>query len=460
MSPKDKMAVRIRIPENSKPFSSKIKRVVDDSIERSEKECQRCEKDGDAVVMPCSPDCAICPSCLVSYSLSRALGGMNLTMICCSTCTQEWTLGVIEKYGAATDEELEQISRRLSENSLLQDGTIRCPGCEMFCKRDNRGQNARVKCENCRQEKRNNYWFCWYCRNPWKGPQTSKECGNKECKGPGKPLVVGKEINKGAYGAVFYGEKDGRRVVAKAIHQRLVEAAKQRKCEFTCLLQTFKAEAFLMESIKHPNIVQCYGIEEVGTGKELYLIMEPMKESLYDYVDRSARGSLGKDSHLSSLSVGKQIVSALDYLHNLKPKVVHRDLSSKNVLIGVKDVVKIGDFGMAKCQPTDLEYLQTKSPGCLQYMGPEAISDEPKYTDKLDVFSLGVILLEVDILRHPNPGLLEIGSKKETERRKKHLDLVKPENPIKIIIIDCLENDYHKRPTSRQVKERLDRIQS
>lgn len=403
------------------------------------------------MVMPCSESCIYCPGCLVTFALSQALGGS--TLLICESCIKEWSLDNIAKYSGATDEELDKICTKLTENLKLQDGMVECPGCHVFCKRGEGDHSACMKCENCSKKKSTNCWFCWHCRRPWQGSRSSKQCGNEGCTGEGKPLVVGAKINKGAYGVVFRADKDGKKVVAKAVHKVLVEAARNRRVTYSRLLQIFKAEAFLMKSISHPNIVACYGVEEVG--EELYLVMEEMKESLYEYVER---GSHGQKECLSTISVGRQIAAALEYLHNREEKVVHRDLSSKNVLISAEDVIKIADFGMAKCRPTDLEYLNTKSPGCMDYMPPEALSDEPKYTEKLDVFSLGVILLEVETFQHPKPGMVGIGMKAETERRKKHLKLVEDVKPIKAIIVSCLQNDHHHRPTSREIKERLKKL--
>jgi serine/threonine protein kinase len=308
-----------------------------------------------------------------------------------------------------------------------------------------------VKCENCCRNKAANCWFCWYCRRPWKGSLSSRRCGHERCSEGGEPLHIQEEISRGAYGVVYRGDKNGRTVAAKAVHETLVNIAKSKKYKLKCLVEKFKAEAFLLQSIDHPHIVRCYCLEE--RGKELYLVMERMRESLFDVIERGDRKKC-----FSSSSVGKQVASALDYLHSRDPKVIHRDLSSKNVLIGSRNEVKVGDFGMAKCRPRDLDYLQTKSPGSFPYMPPEALNNDPKYTEKLDVFSLGVVILEVETLQHPESNVYGIGYEQEVVRRKKHLDKVSSSNPIKAIIVSCLENDHHKRPTSRQIKERLDKL--
>ena len=54
---------------------------------------------------------------------------------------------------------------------------------------------------------------------------------------------------------------------------------------------------------------------------------------------------------------------------------------------------KTSDLGVSKFRPTDLGYLSTKAPGCLLYMPPEALGKEPQYTEKLDMFFFGVLML-------------------------------------------------------------------
>ena len=63
---------------------------------------------------------------------------------------------------------------------------------------------------------------------------------------------------------------------------------------------------------------------------------------------------------------------------------------------------KTSDLGMSKFCPTDLGYLSTKTPGCLPYMPPEALGKEPQYTEKLDTFSFGVLMLQMVTGEDPN----------------------------------------------------------
>ena len=106
---------------------------------------------------------------------------------------------------------------------------------------------------------------------------------------------------------------------------------------------------------------------------------------------------------------------------------------------------------MSKFRPTDLGYLSTKAPGCLLYMPPEALGKEPKYTEKLDMFSFGVLMLQMVTGEDPNPDMHGIGMVPEVERRKDHIELVPDDHVLKKGILQCLEDNPSKRPTAHDI---------
>ena len=88
------------------------------------------------------------------------------------------------------------------------------------------------------------------------------------------------------------------------------------------------------------------------------------------------------------------IVLAIAYLHS--NDIIHRDLSSNNVLIMAKSRAKVTDFGMSKLAGAAPSMTPlTKCPGTLAYMPPEALDEPPVYTKKLDCFSEGEIMIQV-----------------------------------------------------------------
>ena len=119
-----------------------------------------------------------------------------------------------------------------------------------------------------------------------------------------------------------------------------------------------------------------------------------------------------------------QVVSGLLFLHQHDPQILYRDLTAKNVLMN-KDgsIAKISDLGQAKFRPSSVMYLSTKAPGCLLYMPPECLVETNKssgakarFTDKGDIFSLGVLMLQVATQDPPSCGLVIVKGQLEVER--------------------------------------------
>ena len=116
--------------------------------------------------------------------------------------------------------------------------------------------------------------------------------------------------------------------------------------------------------------------------------------------------------------------------------------------------MKIGDLGQAKLLDLrqKLGISLTTAPGNISYMPPEALVHNPYYSDKLDVFSEGVICLQV-MCERPAPRVLMIGigTVPEIERRKEDLDMIGDHHPMKSIITRCLQDDPNSRPSAQEV---------
>ena len=165
----------------------------------------------------------------------------------------------------------------------------------------------------------------------------------------------------------------------------------------------------------------------------------------------------------TQLNICQDITLALAHLHS--NDIIHRDLSSNNVLlIGAGNRAKVTDFGMAKF--SDLYHTtMTKCPGTDVYMSPEALHDPPNYTKKLDTFSFGVLGIQIITREFPDPGprtkrVRHLRRKlheevPETERRKSHIDLINPTHPLLPIAIDCLRCNEKDRPSAQELCRRL-----
>jgi serine/threonine protein kinase len=95
-------------------------------------------------------------------------------------------------------------------------------------------------------------------------------------------------------------------------------------------------------------------------------------------------------------SMLEDVANGLLYLHSHNEKIIHRDLTAKNVLLTSLLVAKITDFGNSRIvnlQPDQLARTLSRLPGTLVYMPPEALSASSKYGPSLDVFSFGHLAL-------------------------------------------------------------------
>ena len=188
--------------------------------------------------------------------------------------------------------------------------------------------------------------------------------------------------------------------------------------------------------------------------------MELMDDSLTHFLEQS-------DERLPyhvQVNISHDIALALAFLHD--NRILHRDLSSNNVLlIGAGIRAKVTDFGMSKL--TELNPRMTgltKCPGTPAYMSPEALSDPPVYTEKLDCFQAGVLMIQTITRKFPDPGpaMNRLRDARyptgwvnvpvpETERCQKHLSLIPRTYPLLPIAVDCLKDTDTKRPSAQQI---------
>ena len=254
-------------------------------------------------------------------------------------------------------------------------------------------------------------------------------------------LKIREEICRGAYGSVHLGELDGRPVAVKRIHRLLLEAARGQD-DFEQVMTDFMRECQLLEKLDHPHVVDFRGAFYDETTDEPLLVMERMRENLREFLERK-RNDL---SQQKQLEVCLAIARGLRFLHTHTPPIVHRDLTDKNVMLGEDGLVKIGDLGQSRLKANNAEYFSTAQPGAIPFMPPEAMQEQSHYNEKLDIFSLGVLMLEVATQQHPRVRLVGIGRDKEIVRRREDLSKLEEDHPLKPLILSCLEDDPKQRP--------------
>lgn len=276
-------------------------------------------------------------------------------------------------------------------------------------------------------------------------------------------------IGSGAYGAVYYAKCDSLLCAAKSIHAIFFDnditdpAGRQHQ------LDAFHRECELMSSMRHPNIVQFLGYYDDSvydpktqqTTKVPCLLMELLDESLTRYLERI----VGSVPFHTSIDFAHDITKALDYLHNNGR--IHCDLTSNNVLIIASTRAKVTDFGQSVLAKKENNYhvRGVMCPGNVNYMPPEARKDDPFFSPKIDVFSFGVLLIQILTRHFPDPKeptmvvRNEIVPVKEVSRRGNHIGMVDSHHPLLELALYCLHDKEEDRPEFHWLTARLNDLQ-
>ena len=273
-------------------------------------------------------------------------------------------------------------------------------------------------------------------------------------------------LGKGSYGVVYLGEYFGAPVAAKRLHEIFFDYDTQQE-GVRGILKGFSHEWSLLKTLKHPNIVEFFGVFcPLGGKKErdfcsCYIVCELLEMSLQERI------STGPELDFRQIvDISKQIASGLRYLHERPYPIMHRDLASKNVLLSSSGEAKIADLGVAKILSREKQKQNTRHPGTDSYMPVEVRFAELDYDQTIDVFSMGVVILEMTINRESRalePFTMTGGSLQiipERERRKKDFrDLTSKDRniPLEKIIAHCLE-EKGARPQAKKVWEDMDAL--
>ena len=180
-------------------------------------------------------------------------------------------------------------------------------------------------------------------------------------------------------------------IAAKKLHSALVDDDSNQTN-----IANLKQEIEMLAKLRHPNLVLFIGI--CGSLEEKPVILtELLSCSLYDLLE-TRRATLDLPD---ILDISIDISNGLNYLHSHHPTIVHRDISSKNILLG-GNKAKIADLGQAKIFGDTGISRQTGMPGAMAYSAPEVLTG--KYSEKIDIFSFGILLCQMCIGEYPRIG--------------------------------------------------------
>ncbi|KAJ8561048.1 hypothetical protein K7X08_027238 [Anisodus acutangulus] len=194
------------------------------------------------------------------------------------------------------------------------------------------------------------------------------------------------ELGRGGFGVVYKGViEDGIQIAVKRMESAIINSK---------ALDEFQAEIAVLSKVRHRHLVSLlgYSIE----GNERLLVYEYMpKGALSGHLFRWKSLNLEPLSWTKRLNIALDVARGMEYLHNLAHQsFIHRDLKSSNILLDDDFRAKVSDFGLVKLAPDKERSVATRLAGTFGYLAPEyAVTG--KVTTKIDVFSFGVVLMEL-----------------------------------------------------------------
>ncbi|KAA3481405.1 MDIS1-interacting receptor like kinase 2-like [Gossypium australe] len=272
-------------------------------------------------------------------------------------------------------------------------------------------------------------------------------------------------IGSGGYGSVYKAALPTGQVVAvKKLHQSEDNILINN-------LKAFESEILALLEIRHRNIVKMYGF--CSHPKHFFLV--------YEHVERGSLRMVLSNNEQSKeldwkkrLNVVKGLANALSYMHHgHSHPIVHRDISSNNVLLDLDYEVRVSDFGTARILKPDSSNW-TSLAGTYGYIAPE-LAYTMRVDEKCDIYSFGVLTTEVFMGRHPGDlisyfsSLESASSSMSNDRQVLLKDTIDQRLAPPVgqsardvvstmkIALACLNGNPQLRPTMQQVSQALGR---
>jgi len=246
---------------------------------------------------------------------------------------------------------------------------------------------------------------------------------------PRNEVTLGEEIDRGAWAAVKKATFRGTSIAVKHLHKSIISSETKAQ---------FQREMEIALICQHRHIVTFIGatLDE----KPPMILMELMDLNLKSAYEQ------GGVTNARLLEIAHEIAMALHFLHTRPDPVIHRDVSSANVLLKVlyngEWLAKLGDLGTANIQ----HQTMTPGPGAIAYAAPET-ADPKLHSPKMDVYSFGVVIIETLTKNHP--------FKKVHSLREQ----VKKDYPQYYqLVTSCTEEQSSDRPTMHDIILQLDGI--
>ena len=245
-------------------------------------------------------------------------------------------------------------------------------------------------------------------------------------------------LGGGAWGYVAKGKFRGQNVAVKCVYPSILQPT---------TVDRIRREISTMAQVRHPNLVLFIAaVLDDRTGPRI--ITEILDTNLRTAYEENRLGS-------NKLRIFQDIASALNYLHLHREPIIHRDVSTPNVLLQAVAnnmwKAKLSDFGSANL----VRYATTPGEGAIIYTAPEAFpqpptspTPPPPQTPKIDVYSYGILLGEVVTQELPDPTRLQ-GMVRQVRRQWPQI------HPL---VTGCIQHSPENRPTMAYILDELDKL--
>ncbi|VAH00210.1 unnamed protein product [Triticum turgidum subsp. durum] len=260
-------------------------------------------------------------------------------------------------------------------------------------------------------------------------------------------------IGTGGYGKVYKAQlQDGQVVAVKKLHRTEEELDDERR---------FRSEMEILTQIRQRSIVKMYGFCSHPTYKFL----------VYDYIQQGSLHGILENQGLAKeldwkkrIALATDVAQAISYLHHeCSPPIIHRDITSNNILLDTSFKAFVSDFGTARILKPDSSNWSALA-GTYGYIAPE-LSYTSVATEKCDVYSFGVVVLELLMGKHPRDLLDGNLSNSEHSIMVKDILDQRPTTPTSTeeislavhikLALSCLESSPQARPTMREAYQTL-----
>jgi len=258
----------------------------------------------------------------------------------------------------------------------------------------------------------------------------------------------GDSIGSGTYGQVFKCRYKGKLFALKKI---FIPELPQDRAE---MLEDFAKEISILSVLRHDRIVRFKGA--VRTNPNYALLFE-LCEGCVGTLLRMVRRKKVQVTWNICITIAKDCAEAVEYLHSLRPQIIHRDLKAENLLLTSQFRCKLTDFGLSRVYEGRKSAMTVCGTPC--WVAPEIFRGEA-YNEKIDVYSFGVVLWELFTGKKPYTDYDSVELPYRVGKKGLRPPLLRHCPPsLNELMKDCWRENPAMRPSFKEIQSRLAHVE-